>query len=243
MENIFKKINLIFALALIITLLISIILNSIKTVETIDASQLQPVNKIKILIDPGHGGIDQGAMGDMKIAEAPINLSISEKLMRFLEGNGFEVEMTRYDDSGLYTELGSTIREKKNEDLKNRVKLINNSKADLAVSIHLNSFPQRQYYGAHVFYQKKNEALTKLAADIVQESMKSILDKTNHRVPQIKKDIRIMDETNLPLILIECGFLSNIEEERKLVTDSYQEKVAWSIYLGLLKYFNEINSI
>jgi N-acetylmuramoyl-L-alanine amidase len=243
MVDIFKKVNLIFSLALIITLLISVFINSIKTIETIDASQLEQVNKIKILIDPGHGGIDQGAMGDMKIAEAPINLSISEKLMRFLEGNGFEVEMTRYDDSGLYTELGSTIREKKNEDLKNRVKLINNSKADLAVSIHLNSFPQRQYYGAHVFYQKKNEALTKLAADIVQESMKSILDKTNHRVPQIKKDIRIMDETNLPLILIECGFLSNIEEERKLVTDSYQEKVAWSIYLGLLKYFNEINSI
>ncbi len=240
MENILKKINLVFAAAIIIIMLAGIFLNLTRTTETIDGGGERKIEKIKILIDPGHGGIDQGASGDMKIAEAPINLAISEKLMSFLEGSGFEVEMTRYDDSGLYTELSNTIRAKKNEDLKNRVELINNSGADLAISIHLNSFPQKQYYGAHVFYQKSNEITTKSAADIIQESMRNILDKSNDRVPQIKKDIKIMDETAIPVILIECGFLSNNEEERKLVSDDYQEKAAWAIYTGIIEFFNEL---
>lgn len=240
MENILKKINLVFAAAIIIIMLVSIFMNLTRTAETIDAAGENKIEKIKILIDPGHGGVDQGASGDMKIGEAPINLAISKKLMSFLEGSGFEVEMTRYDDSGLYTELSGTIRDKKNEDLKNRVELINNSNADLVISIHLNSFPQKQYYGAHVFYQKSNEATTKLAADIIQESMKNILDKSNARVPQIKKGIKIMDDTKVPVILIECGFLSNNNEERKLISDNYQEKTAWAIYTGLLKYLNEL---
>lgn len=240
MENILKKLNFIFAVAIIIIMLVSILLNISKTAETIDAAGDKKIEKIKILIDPGHGGVDQGASGDMKIGEAPINLAISKKLMSFLEGSGFEVEMTRYDDSGLYTELSSTIRAKKNEDLKNRVELINNSNADLVISIHLNSFPQKQYYGAHVFYQKSNEVTTKLAADTIQESMKNILDKSNTRVPQIKKGIKIMDNTTVPVILIECGFLSNNNEERKLVSDDYQEKTSWAIYTGILKYWNEL---
>ena len=240
MENILKRLNIIFAAAIIIIMLISIFLNISKTAETIDAAGDKKIEKIKILIDPGHGGVDQGASGDMKIAEAPINLDISKKLMSFLEGSGFEVEMTRYDDKGLYTELSGTIRAKKNEDLKNRVELINSSDADLVISIHLNSFPQKQYFGAHVFYQKSNEITTKLAADAIQDSMKNILDKNNSRVPQIKKGIKIMDDTKVPVILIECGFLSNKDEERKLISDDYQEKTAWAIYTGLLKYFNEL---
>ena len=240
MENVFKKINLVFAAAIIIILLAGIFNNISKTAETIDATGKKQAERIKILIDPGHGGIDQGAKGDMNAAEAPINLAISKKLMSFLEGSGFQVEMTRYDDSGLYTELSGTIRDKKNEDLKNRVELINNSDADLTVSIHLNSFPEKQYYGAHVFYQKSNELTTKIAADIIQDSMKNILDKSNKRVPQIKRNIKIMDDTKLPVVLIECGFLSNNEEEKKLLSDSYQEKAAWAIYSGILRYFNEL---
>lgn len=240
MEDFLKKINLIFAGAIIIIMLMSIFFNLSRRSVTIDAASEEKVEKIKILIDPGHGGIDQGASGDLKIGEAPINLSISEKLMSFLEGSGFIVEMTRYTDAGLYTELSGTIRDKKNEDLKNRVELINNSNADLVLSIHLNSFPQKQYHGAHVFYQKSNEARTKLAADIIQDSMKNILDKSNSRVPQIKKDIKIMDDTTVPVLLIECGFLSNNDEERNLISDIYQEKTAWAIYLGVLKYFNEL---
>lgn len=239
MENILKRLNFIFALAITLIMLISIFQNIKKTAETIDAADNKP-DRIKILIDPGHGGVDQGASGDMKVAEAPINLAISKKLMSFLEGTGFEVEMTRYDDEGLYTNLSGTIRDKKNEDLKNRVELINQSGADLVIYVHLNSFPQKQYYGAHVFYQKNNEPITKPAAETIQESMKNILDKSNSRVPQVKKGIKIMDDTKVPVILIECGFLSNNDEERKLISADYQEKTAWAIFTGLLMYFNNL---
>lgn len=238
MEIIFKRVNIIFAIALVCVLLLSLFSDINKSTETIDATGKEQVKRIKVLIDPGHGGIDQGASGDLGIGEAPINLAISEKLMKFLEGSGFDVEMTRYEDEGLYSLKSRTIRDKKNEDLKNRVEMINESEADLVVSIHLNSFPQKQYYGAHVFYQN-NSMTGKIAAEIMQDSLKNILAKENKRVPQVKKDIKIMDETEVPVILIECGFLSNNAEEKKLVSDDYQEKTAWAIYAGLLKYFNE----
>lgn len=238
MENIIKKVNIAFLIALIIILIITIYSNLTKSSETVTADDDDKVEKIKILIDPGHGGKDLGASGDNG-DEAPINLAISKNLMKFLEGSGFDVEMTRYNDEDLSTAKSDTIRERKNEDLAKRVKIINESEADLVVSIHLNSFPQKQYYGAHVFY-KKNDVNSKLAADIIQISMKNILDKNNERVPQIKKDIKIIDKSELPIVLIECGFLSNPEEEKKLISDEYQEKTAWSIYVGLLNYFNKI---
>lgn len=239
MEKTLKKINLVFTAAIIIIMVISIFFNLSNRVTSIDVSGQGRKERIKILIDPGHGGMDQGAMGDMGIGEAPLNLAIAKKLMAFLEGSGFIVEMTRYSDVGLYTEGSDTIRSKKNEDLTNRVKMINESGADLVLSIHINSFPQKQYYGAHVFYQKSNK-ITKLAADIIQDSMKNILDKSNNRVPQVKNDIKIMEDTIVPVLLVECGFLSNVEEEKKLVTDEYQEKTAWAIYAGVLKFFNEL---
>ncbi|MEA5096143.1 MAG: N-acetylmuramoyl-L-alanine amidase [Sedimentibacter saalensis] len=238
MEELFKKVNIVFSIALIITALLILFSNIGITSETINGTG-EKLSKIKILIDPGHGGIDQGASGSLHIGEAPINLEISKKLMTFLEGSGFEVEMTRYDDTGLYSSASDTIRDKKNEDLKNRVSTINKSNADIVVSIHLNAFPQKQYYGSHVFYQKNNE-YGKTAAFILQDSMKTILDPDNQRVPQIKQDIKIMDDTKNTVLLIECGFLSNPAEEQKLVSDEYQEKTAWAIYTGLMKYFNEI---
>lgn len=238
MENIFKRINIIFSIALVCVMLLSLFSNISKTTETIDATGLKQVKRIKVLIDPGHGGVDQGTSGSLGIGEAPLNLAISEKLMKFLEGSGFEVEMTRYEDEGLYSLKSRTIREKKNEDLENRVEMINSSESDMVVSIHLNSFPQKQYYGAHVFYQNKSQT-GKIAADMLQESLKSILDANNKRVPQVKKGIRIMDDTNIPVLLIECGFLSNDTEEKKLISEEYQEKTAWAIYTGLMKYFNE----
>jgi N-acetylmuramoyl-L-alanine amidase len=241
MENAFKKANILFGAALFCIILLSLFSIINKTTETIDGTGEVQEKKIKVLIDPGHGGMDQGAKGDLNIGEAPINLAISEKLMKFLEGSGFDVEMTRYEDEGLYSLNSKTIRSKKNEDLSNRIKIINEFQADLTVSIHLNSFPQKKYYGAHVFFQKDNQQ-GKAAADILQDSLKNILDKRNKRVPQIRSGIKIMDDTEVPVVLIECGFLSNNSEEKKLVSDEYQEKTAWAIYVGLIKYFNEFHT-
>ena len=231
MENVLKKINIIFAAAIIIIMLVSIFINLSRTAVTIVAEGDERIDRIKVLIDPGHGGVDQGASGQMNIGEAPINLAISEKLMAFLEASGVDVEMTRYDDRGCIQSLQAQIRERKMKIKNTGSSLINNSNADLVVSIHLNSFPQRQYYGAHVFYQKKHEIATKLAADIIQDSMKNILDKNNNRVPQIKRDIKIMDDTSVPVILIECGFLSNNDEESRLVLQNDQEKASLGLYM------------
>lgn len=239
MEKFFKKFNIAFLIAIIIILLFTFYTNLSNSVHTIDVSNENTPKKIKLIIDPGHGGMDPGTIGVTGIGEAPINLEISSYLMKLLEGSGFEIEMTRYDDNGLYTEKSETVRAKKNEDLRNRVNSINNSTSDLAISIHLNSFPQSQYYGAHVFYKNKCES-SKIAADILQENMKNILDKNNKRVPQIKKDIVVLDDSKIPTILIECGFLSNPTEEQKLNTPEYQKKIAWSIYTGILEYFNTI---
>ena len=239
MYNIFKRGNIAFFIALLFIIFMTLYNIMSISVLTIDAKNEDKVDRIKILIDPGHGGVDLGASGDLDVYEAPINLQISKKLMSFLEGSGIEVAMTRYDENGLYTEKSTTIRAKKNEDLANRVDCINESDSDLVVSIHLNAFPQEQYYGAHVFYKEDSEK-SKLAAQTIQNSMKEILDKSNERVPQVKKNIKILDDSKKPTILIECGFLSNDQEARKLATDEYQEHVAWSIYIGLMRYFNKL---
>lgn len=238
MENVLKKINIIFAVALIVSLLSSLFTYITKTKETIYATDSDKIERISILIDPGHGGVDQGASGSLDTLEAPINLSISEKLMMFLQVGGFEADITRYGDYGLSSEGASTIRAKKNEDLNTRVDLINQADADIVLSIHLNAFPEEKYYGAHVFYQKDNPN-GKVAAKILQESLKNVLDKNNDRVPQVKKGVRVLDNTDKTVLLVECGFLSNFEEEKKLMTDEYQEKIAWALYLGLLNYFNQ----
>lgn len=241
MEKTLQRVNIIFLIALILSVIISLFASHRRTSETMSEFAGDNGQRIHIMIDPGHGGIDPGTAGSLGKAEAPINLDISQKLMTILEGSGFIVEMTRYDDEGLYTEKSATVREKKNEDLTKRVELINAAASDLTVSIHLNSFPQQQYYGAHVFYSKNSEE-SKTAADIIQAAMKEILDKNNNRVPQVKRDIRIMDYAEFPIVLIECGFLSNPGEEALLVSDEYQEKVAWSIYAGILQYFSSKDS-
>lgn len=235
-----KKINMIFFIAMIFIIIVNLIIYFINRDINVNNEELYKArDKIFVIIDPGHGGIDSGAVNQYGENEAPINLEISKYLMSFLDSTGFEVEMTRYGSIGLYNEgANTTIREKKNEDLDNRVKIINASEADLIVSVHLNAFTQSQYYGAQSFY-KSNCEESKTAAEIIQKNLRNILDKNNERVPQAKKDVRVLDESKLPIVLVECGFVSNAEEGRLLSTADYQEKVAWAIYAGIIEYFEK----
>lgn len=234
----FKKIHIIFLTACILTIILNFIITDGNIFKKCNNISDNNVRKLKIVIDPGHGGVDPGAVGNYKDNEDVINLLIAKKLMLYLEGTGFDIIMTRYDNEGLYTKKSNTYRSRKNEDLRNRVEIINNSDADICISIHLNYFPQKKYYGAQSFY-KKNCENSKIAAETIQGELKSILDKNNTRVAMVKNDIIIMKYTNIPVILVECGFLSNPEEQRLLNSDIYQEKIAWAIFSGLLKYFNE----
>ena len=239
MEINLKKIHIIFLSACILIFILNLILYIDKNIskQCNDTSDIG-IRNLKVVIDPGHGGVDPGAVGSYKDNEAVINLKISQKLMLYLEGTGFNVVMTRYTKEGLYTEKSNTYRSRKNEDLRNRVNIINNSDADICISIHLNCFPQKKYYGAQSFY-KKNCNNSKAAAETIQKELRSILDKNNTRVALVKNDIIIMKNTEIPVVLVECGFLSNPSEEKLLNSDIYQEKIAWAIFSGLLKYFNE----
>lgn len=170
--------------------------------------------------------------------EDDINLDIALRLKRLLEHNGAIVIITREEDTGLYTEKSQTIRQKKNEDLRNRRILTNDSEGDIFITIHLNSFPQAKYYGAQTFYKKGCEK-SKMLALIIQEELRNTLDEGNKRVPQPRDSIYLLREVEMPAVLIECGFLSNPTEERLLNTSKYREKVAWGIYVGALRYFDE----
>ena len=122
-------------------------------------------------------------------------------------------------------------------DIKNRVKIGNESSADIFVSIHLNKIPQKQYWGWQTFFKENNEDSKKLAT-CIQEGLSDMIDKKNKRVPLKIKNIYIVDHVNIPITIVECGFLSNEEEEKLLQTDEYQNKLAQGIYLGILMYFS-----
>jgi N-acetylmuramoyl-L-alanine amidase len=199
-------------------------------------SNMVTLNKA-IIIDAGHGGVDGGAVGRSGVKESKINLKIAMKLRSLLEQSGAVVILTRDDDMGLYSDSG-TIRNKKNEDLRNRKKIIDTSEADLLISIHLNSFPESKYYGAQTFYPKNCEESRK-AAEYIQEELIRVLDNGNTRVSKVKDDIYLLKYHRIPTVLVECGFLSNPMEENLLQVDKYQEKISWSIYIGILRYFHE----
>ncbi len=192
-------------------------------------------NKI-IVIDPGHGGIDGGAKSANGIIEKDINLSISLKTKAALESKGYKVIMTRSDDVGLYTE-GKKVREKKIEDLGNRVKIKKENKCDAFISIHQNMFPQKNCKGAQV-WSANNEPSQKLGR-IIQQKFKEEVDQNNKREAKIaKKEYKILnDGYEGASVIVECGFLSNPEECELLGKEDYQNKIANTLANAIDEYF------
>jgi len=190
-----------------------------------------------ILVDPGHGGIDGGAVSKSGIMEKDINLRISLKLRDKLINEGYKVIMTREEDKGLY-EYEGRIRKKKIEDLNNRCKIKDQSNCDMFISIHLNAFPESKYYGAQVWYSRNRDS-QKLAR-IIQENLKNDLDSSNNRYekPALDSYKVLRNNDDMPSVLVECGFLSNVLEEQKLNSDEYQSKIADSITKSIKSYYN-----
>lgn len=182
-----------------------------------------------------------GAVSKNGISEADINLSIALKLQKLLEQGGMTVILTRSTDEAIYdTDKNGNIREKKVSDLKNRVKIGNESSADLFVSIHLNKISQEQYDGWQTFYKENSEEGRSLAEKI-QSNLGEAIDKENKRVAKSIKDIYIIENVEIPTTIVECGFLSNENELKNLQQDGYQEKLAWGIYNGIIEFLNEKN--
>lgn len=177
-----------------------------------------------------------GAVSESGIHEAEINLQIALKVQKLLEQTGTTVLLTRSDENAMYDLDSKTLRQKKVTDTKNRVKLGNESSADIFVSIHLNKIPQQQYYGWQCFYKNKNENSQKLA-ELIQENLNQAIQKENNRIAMKINDIYIVKKVEIPIAIVECGFLSNKQEEQELQTEEYQQRLAWGIYNGINDYF------
>jgi N-acetylmuramoyl-L-alanine amidase cwlD len=205
--------------------------------ESIETVALPVSNKV-IVLDAGHGNPDGGAVSTNGISEAEINLKIALKLQNLLEQSGATVILTRSDEDGIYDADKTKLKNQKVSDIKNRVKIGNSSSADIFVSIHLNKIPQSQYSGWQTFFKSGSEQGEKLATSI-QENLNKTIEKENNRVPMKLDNVYIVKNVEIPLTIVECGFLSNEEEERKLQEDDYQDKLAWGIYNGIINYFYE----
>ena len=184
----------------------------------------------------GHGVPDEGAESSKGTTEAETNLAIALKLQKLLETSGCTVILTKSDENAIYDIDSKTLRQKKISDIRNRVKIGNESSADIFVSIHLNKIPQQQYFGWQCFYKEGNQEGQKLAVS-VQENLNNAIQKENNRVAHTIDNVYIIKHVEIPTTIVECGFLSNPEEEQQLLNDEYQNRLAWGIYNGIINYF------
>lgn len=189
----------------------------------------------------GHGVPDEGAQSSNGTTEAETNLKIALKVQNLLEQSGSTVILTRSDKNAIYDLDKKTLKEKKISDIRNRVKIGNEASADIFVSIHLNKIPQSQYWGWQCFYREDDVEGTRLAKTL-QDSLNKSIEKENKRVAMKIDNVYIIKHVEIPIAIVECGFLSNPEEEQLLLTDEYQDKLAWGIYTGIMDYFLEARS-
>ena len=232
-----------FSVLFLLLIIIARILSSDKSVKVMrnliyESSSEKRKNDVTIVIDPGHGGRDPGKVGVNGSLEKDINLAIALRLRDILEGKGINVIMTRTEDVGLYSESDSN---KKRADLNKRIEIINSSGCLFAVSIHQNSFTQESVKGAQVFYHADSEAGEKLAITL-QEQIKETINDGNHRKAKSNTSYYMLKHTKCPLVIVECGYLSNRKEADLLIDPEYQEKMARAISSGILKYLDSIDT-
>lgn len=189
-----------------------------------------------ILIDPGHGGIDGGAMSKRGTVEKHLNLNISLKVREKLKELGYQVIMTREEDKGLYTESRDIYKMKK-EDLNNRCDMKRNSNCDLFISIHQNFFVDSSCHGSQVWYSKNEKS--SILAHIIQENFNYDLGYNKRIEKEAGNDYKILRcYTNTPSVIVECGFITNSKEEEMLKNEIYQHKIASSIVKSIKEYYD-----
>jgi N-acetylmuramoyl-L-alanine amidase len=215
--------------ALVFFMIFVLIVSCFAFIPTVIAAT--PSGLLTVVIDAGHGGIDPGCEGSLEGSnERELNLLYANTLKKYFESYGIRVVMTRTTTDGLYSALAPN---KKKDDMKKRKEIIEKSKADIVVSIHMNAFPAKSSRGAHVFYNPDNE-VSKSLADNIQSSLIASLPYA--RKAAAVGDYYILNCTNVPAVIVECGFLSNAEEEILLRSSDYREKVCYAILCGVIKY-------
>ena len=191
--------------------------------------------KYIVCVDPGHGGTDPGKVGISGQLEKDINLAIAKKLKTYLEASDVTVILTRDKDMGLYS---SGDDHKKMADMRKRCQLIEEVKPDLVISIHQNSYHEEAIRGGQVFYYKTSVRGKKLA-QILQERFDYVLGDANKRQAKANDNYYLLLHVKEPIIIAECGFLSNREEAEKLETKEYQDRLAWTLHMGIMEYLNQ----
>ncbi len=226
MQNI-KRTKYILTACMIALLMLCFAVRIIETTDTIYSSAEK--NGIVILIDPGHGGKDPGATGATGAKESILNMQVALLLREYLLENGYGVIMTRGDDGvlGADTWLSSADRKKK----------ISETQCDMVISIHMNKFTDASVHGAEVHYHPQSESGKRLA-EYIQASIKNELDPQNTRKAKASDNLFTLKTNPAPSVLVECGYISNPEEEQKLSSSVYQKRTAFAIYCGISKYFS-----
>ena len=199
------------------------------------AGQPPEEKRFCVVVDAGHGGDDPGKIGINGALEKELNLRMAEKLAAFLRASDVEVVMTRTADGGLYDENTSN---KKVQDMRRRIRIIEEARPQLVVSIHQNSYGEETVDGAQVFYYE-GSARGKQLAELIQFRLVENLDPDNHRAAKANDKYYLLKKTSKPIVIVECGFLSNRAEAEKLCDSLYQERVAWQIHMGILQYLNQ----
>ena len=206
--------------------------------SAVTAMVAEPSLPAVVVIDPGHGGEDGGTVSALGTHESRINLEIALKLDSLLHFLGTPTRMIRTEDVSVETE-GETIAQRKVSDIKHRVQMVESVPNALLVSIHENHFTESKYRGAQVFYARGSEAL----AEKLQAAIATHVDPNNHRQCKAAQNIYLMEHVTCPAVLVECGFLSNPQEELLLRQPEYQKKLAAAIACTLLEYLEEANEI
>lgn len=231
------KIKLILLSVLSVILVGLAVADRLTTLYAVDASA-SALGDYTVVLDAGHGGIDGGTTADDGTPEKIINLQIAQKLEQILNAMGIKTVMTRTDDESIHDSDANTIRQKKVSDIKNRLKIIENTENAIFVSIHQNHFGDSKYSGTQVFYSKNNPRSKELAEAIRAQIILNLQKENTREVKQSGTEIYLLYHSKVPSVMVECGFLSNKNETEKLKQESYQRQLAFLTALGIVEFLN-----
>lgn len=235
------KFLLVFALVVIFSVLIAgsgYVADKI----AVDASTGTSAYKT-VIVDAGHGGPDGGTSAADGTVEKGLNLEIAIKLNEILRAMGIETVMTRTEDISIHDESAETIRQKKVSDLKNRLSIINNTDDAVFVSIHQNHYSSSKYSGTQVFYSGNNPHSSELANSIRLSVISNLQPENNREITQSGTEIYLLYNAQAPAVMVECGFLSNADDTEKLKDENYQQRLAFTIALGIVDYLKNTEEL
>lgn len=227
-----KKMLPVYTLSILLVLFASMFASQGVTALSKAVAVCASFERPTVVLDPGHGGEDGGALSPNGVRESDLNLAISLRTRDLLRFLGARVVMTRETDVSIHSPEAGTITEKKVSDLKNRVRLVAQTPNAVLVSIHQNMFSQSKYYGTQVFYAAT--AGSQAIAESLQAGFAAELDPTNHRQAKPSENVYLLQKISCPAVLVECGFLSNPREEGLLQSEAYQKKLAAVLAAGIV---------